>query len=47
VTADNKAADSDLAEDFKPYHILSYANGPGESYPSSKGTKYFKSCYQW
>jgi hypothetical protein len=29
VTPDNKAAGSDLAEDYKPYHILSYANGPG------------------
>ena len=30
VTPDNKAKDSDLAEDNIPYHILSYANGPGE-----------------
>jgi hypothetical protein len=30
VTPENKAADSDMAEDNKPYHILSYANGPGK-----------------
>ena len=29
VTPENKAGDSDPAEDYKPYHILSYANGPG------------------
>ena len=31
VTPENKAVDSDPAEDNKPYHILSYANGPGTS----------------
>ena len=29
VTPENKIYDSDSAEDNKPYHILSYANGPG------------------
>jgi len=29
VTPENRAKDSDPAEDNIPYNILSYANGPG------------------